>query len=96
MITPRTRLHLFILYTQISTPADLKALMSAVGQETKDHQTDSAKKVHIFEQKVPIPSYLIAIVVGALESRLVHINLYLICINVIEITSSAFHLNTLI
>ena len=57
---------------QISTPADLKALMSAVGQQTKDHQTDFGKKVHIFEQKVPIPSYLIAIVVGALESRLVH------------------------
>ena len=60
------------LTMQISTPADLKALMSAVGQQTKDHQTDSGKKVHIFEQKVPIPSYLIAIVVGALESRLVH------------------------
>ena len=45
--------------------------MSAIGQGSKDHVSDSSKRTHHFEQKVPIPSYLIALVVGALESRLV-------------------------
>ena len=51
-------------------PKDLVALMSAVKKETRAVGGDSDHLVNTFEQKVPIPSYLIAIVVGALESRL--------------------------
>ncbi|XP_035208388.1 leukotriene A-4 hydrolase-like isoform X1 [Stegodyphus dumicola] len=52
----------------ISAPYELIVLMSAVrdGEEIDD---DPLMKKYKFVQKVPIPSYLIAIVVGALESR---------------------------
>ena len=54
---------------QISSPVELVALMSAVKQESEVHPNDPSKMVHKFTQKVPIPSYLIAVVVGALECR---------------------------
>ncbi|XP_054715902.1 leukotriene A-4 hydrolase-like [Uloborus diversus] len=52
----------------ITAPYELTVLMSAVrdGEEIDD---DPLMKKYKFIQKVPIPSYLIAIVVGALESR---------------------------
>ena len=53
-------------------PKDLVALMSAVKKDTLACE-DSAFVENTFEQKVPIPCYLIAIVVGALESRCVSI-----------------------
>ena len=53
---------------QVTVPRDLVALMSAV-RSGEEPCTDNSKKTYCFEQTVPIPSYLIAIVVGALESR---------------------------
>ncbi|XP_072026586.1 leukotriene A-4 hydrolase-like isoform X2 [Amphiura filiformis] len=53
---------------KVTVPRDLVALMSAV-RSGEEACSDSAKKTYCFEQKVPIPSYLVAIVVGALESR---------------------------
>ncbi|XP_074645095.1 leukotriene A-4 hydrolase-like isoform X2 [Tubulanus polymorphus] len=53
----------------ISAPVDLEVLMSAVKQSTSQNPTEATHRVHTFHQKVPIPSYLIAIVVGAIESR---------------------------
>lgn len=52
----------------VSVPKELVVLMSAIG-DGEENSTDSRKKTFKFHQKVPIPSYLIAIVVGALESR---------------------------
>ena len=43
--------------------------MSAIKNGSELDPKDATKSLHHFEQKVPIPSYLIAIVVGALESR---------------------------
>lgn len=57
-----------IMY-QIRAPKALETLMSAVKKESCDDKQDSQYRVHNFEQKVPIPSYLIAIVVGALQSK---------------------------
>ena len=42
--------------------------MSAVKKETVEKPGDSNLVINSFEQKVPIPSYLLAIVVGALKS----------------------------
>ncbi|XP_040564272.1 LOW QUALITY PROTEIN: leukotriene A-4 hydrolase [Lepeophtheirus salmonis] len=53
---------------QITAPADLTVLMSAVRQEERLIM-DGTLKVTSFLQKIPIQSYLIAIVVGKLESR---------------------------
>ena len=50
-------------------PSGLTALMSAVKTTSEPLPGDSGAVTHNFEQKVPVPSYLIAIVVGALESR---------------------------
>ena len=55
--------------------------MSAIKKGSELDQKDAAKSLRHFEQKVPIPSYLIAIVVGALESR---------CDNTIAIIESNF------
>ncbi|GLH08252.1 Uncharacterized protein GBIM_13527 [Gryllus bimaculatus] len=53
---------------QVTAPSDLVVLMSAIRQgEPAD--VPEAWKVHRFQQKVPMPTYLIAIAVGALESR---------------------------
>eukprot|EP01101_Sappina_pedata_P000709 TRINITY_DN108_c0_g1_i2.p1 TRINITY_DN108_c0_g1~~TRINITY_DN108_c0_g1_i2.p1 ORF type:complete len:622 (-),score=285.30 TRINITY_DN108_c0_g1_i2:118-1983(-) len=50
---------------EIEVPKELVALMSALSTESVDK---GDKKVFKFEQKVPIPAYLIAIVVGDLVS----------------------------
>ncbi|XP_069682260.1 leukotriene A-4 hydrolase isoform X2 [Periplaneta americana] len=58
-----------VTYTaEITAPGDLTVLMSAqrVGEPTV---TSSGRKLHKFEQTVPIPVYLVAIVVGLLESH---------------------------
>ncbi|PSN34098.1 Leukotriene A-4 hydrolase [Blattella germanica] len=58
-----------VTYTaEITAPPELTVLMSAkrVGEPTL---TSNGQKVHKFEQPVPIPVYLIAIVVGLLESK---------------------------
>lgn len=44
-------------------------LMSAMKKGSQVNAKDQSKAVHEFEQKIPMPSYLLAIVVGALESR---------------------------
>ncbi|XP_062620462.1 leukotriene A-4 hydrolase-like, partial [Saccostrea cucullata] len=54
---------------KVTAPRDITILMSAVRLEPEPHPSDSSKLIHQFEQKVPIPTYLIAIVGGDLESR---------------------------
>lgn len=54
---------------KVSALREITILMSAVRNKPEPHPTDDTKLVHKFEQKVPIPSYLIAIVGGDLESR---------------------------
>nr|XP_022300395.1 leukotriene A-4 hydrolase-like isoform X2 [Crassostrea virginica] len=54
---------------KVTAPRDITVLMSAVRSEPEAHPTDSSKLVHQFNQKVPIPTYLIAIVGGDIESR---------------------------
>ncbi|PIK43951.1 putative leukotriene A-4 hydrolase [Apostichopus japonicus] len=53
---------------KVTVPRDLIALMSAerCGVEPS---ADPSEKTFLFKQKVPIPSYLLAVVVGKLESR---------------------------
>ena len=51
----------------ITAPAQLTALMSAI--RDGEDQVKGDKKISKFIQKVPIQSYLIAIAVGAVESR---------------------------
>ena len=58
----------------MTVPVDLVALMSAERLGDELCPSDSSKKTFLFKQSVPIPSYLIAIVVGLLESRLVFEN----------------------
>ncbi|XP_054717226.1 leukotriene A-4 hydrolase-like [Uloborus diversus] len=52
----------------VTAPSELTVLMSAV-KVSEDLDESKLIKSHTFKQKVPIPSYLIAIVVGALEKR---------------------------
>ena len=59
---------------QVTIPAELTALMSAERQGEESHSTDTSKKVCRFHQQTPIPSYLIALVVGALDSRQVRVS----------------------
>ncbi|KAG7215114.1 hypothetical protein INR49_022762 [Caranx melampygus] len=54
---------------QVSVPKDLVAVMSAVRDGQEVDPQDNSRVVFRFRQPVPMPSYLIAIVVGALESR---------------------------
>ena len=54
---------------QVTVPSELTALMSGERLGSEAHPTETGKKVFRFQQKVPIPSYLVAIVVGALECR---------------------------
>uniref|UniRef100_A0A8C3JNP1 Leukotriene A4 hydrolase n=1 Tax=Calidris pygmaea TaxID=425635 RepID=A0A8C3JNP1_9CHAR len=54
---------------QISVPKELVALMSANRDGEMPDPEDSSRKIYHFSQNVPIPCYLIALVVGALESR---------------------------
>lgn len=58
-----------VTYTaEVTAPPELTVLMSArrIGVPTV---TSTGLKLHKFEQPVPIPVYLVAIVVGCLESR---------------------------
>ncbi|XP_067998884.1 leukotriene A-4 hydrolase [Melanerpes formicivorus] len=54
---------------EISVPKELVALMSANREGELPDPEDSSRKIYQFSQNVPIPCYLIALVVGALESR---------------------------
>ncbi|XP_051974699.1 leukotriene A-4 hydrolase [Xyrauchen texanus] len=56
-------------YAQVSVPRELVALMSALRDGQEADPNDSSRVLYRFRQPVPMPSYLIAIVVGALESR---------------------------
>ncbi|KFO98817.1 Leukotriene A-4 hydrolase, partial [Calypte anna] len=56
-------------YAEISVPKELVALMSATRDGEVPDPEDSSRKIYRFSQNVPIPCYLIALVVGALESR---------------------------
>ncbi|KAM6153182.1 leukotriene A-4 hydrolase isoform 2-T2 [Erethizon dorsatum] len=59
-----------LTYTaEVSVPKELVALMSAVRDGEAPDPEDPSRKIYKFSQKVPIPCYLIALVVGALESR---------------------------
>ncbi|KAK6042472.1 peptidase family M1, partial [Cooperia oncophora] len=51
---------------QVTVPAGLTCLMSAIGEGSKG---DDEHTTFFFKQPVAIPSYLIAIVVGVLEKR---------------------------
>ncbi|CAG2227039.1 LTA4H [Mytilus edulis] len=54
---------------KITAPKEITLLMSAISTGSETDSSDSTKSIYRFEQKVPIPSYLIAIVGGDLESR---------------------------
>ncbi|TKS90372.1 Leukotriene A-4 hydrolase [Collichthys lucidus] len=54
---------------EVSVPKDLVAVMSAMRDGQEVDPQDNSRAVFRFRQPVPMPSYLIAIVVGALESR---------------------------
>nr|XP_006814590.1 PREDICTED: leukotriene A-4 hydrolase-like [Saccoglossus kowalevskii] len=56
---------------KVTVPRELVALMSALRVGEEPVSGDKSKWTYKFHQKVPIPSYLIAIVVGALESRVI-------------------------
>jgi len=43
--------------------------MSGERLVSEQHPTKAGKMVFRFRQEIPIPSYLVALVVGALESR---------------------------
>ncbi|KAL7882699.1 hypothetical protein SRHO_G00003570 [Serrasalmus rhombeus] len=57
-------------YAKVSVPKELIAVMSAVRDGQEPDPSDSSRAIYRFRQPVPMPSYLIALVVGALESRL--------------------------
>lgn len=56
-------------YAQVSAPKELVALMSAERDGEELDPQDKSLKIFRFRQTVPMPSYLIAVVVGALEWR---------------------------
>jgi leukotriene-A4 hydrolase len=53
---------------EVTAPADLTVLMSAV-PSSSSVLPEKSLKCHKFEQKIPIPSYLVAIVVGKLKGK---------------------------
>ena len=55
--------------SQVTVPSGLTALMGAERLGSEPHPTDAGKKVFRFQQKIPIPSNILALVVGAVESR---------------------------
>ncbi|MEE6519831.1 hypothetical protein FKM82_017582, partial [Ascaphus truei] len=59
----------FTYYCQVSIPKELVALMSAINDGDIPDPEDCKRKIYRFRQNVPIPSYLIALVVGAVEGR---------------------------
>jgi leukotriene-A4 hydrolase len=58
----------FTYTAEITVPAELEGLMSAP-QDGETVTLQDGRKRKTFDQKVPIPSYLLAVAVGALESR---------------------------
>ncbi|XP_028307424.1 leukotriene A-4 hydrolase [Gouania willdenowi] len=56
-------------YAKVSVPKDLVVVMSAVRDGQEEDPQDNSRIIYRFRQPVPMPSYLIAIGVGALESR---------------------------
>ncbi|XP_054623454.1 leukotriene A-4 hydrolase isoform X2 [Dunckerocampus dactyliophorus] len=56
-------------YAQVSVPKELVAAMSALRDGQEVDPQDSHRTVYRFRQPVPMPSYLMALVVGSLESR---------------------------
>ncbi|XP_051889373.1 leukotriene A-4 hydrolase [Pristis pectinata] len=56
---------------RVSVPKELVALMSANRDGELPDNLDESRKIYCFRQTVPIPSYLIALVVGCLESRVI-------------------------
>ncbi|XP_067914869.1 leukotriene A-4 hydrolase [Heterodontus francisci] len=54
---------------RVSVPKELVALMSANRDGELADDQDESRKIFCFRQMVPMPSYLIALVVGSLESR---------------------------
>ncbi|XP_043569231.1 leukotriene A-4 hydrolase [Chiloscyllium plagiosum] len=58
-------------YARVSVPKELVALMSANRDGELADNKDDSRKIYCFQQMVPMPSYLIALVVGSLESRVI-------------------------
>nr|XP_014343641.1 PREDICTED: leukotriene A-4 hydrolase [Latimeria chalumnae] len=56
---------------QVSVPSELVVAMSAKRDGERPDPQDNTRKIYRFRQTVPMPCYLIAIVVGALESRVI-------------------------
>ena len=54
---------------QVTAPKEITILMSAIRMGVVACEGDASSMMHCFEQKVPIPSYLLAIVGGDIESR---------------------------
>ena len=54
---------------EVTTPTSLTALMSAERKGSRVHPDSPDKMVTQFEQSIPVPSYLVTLVVGALVSR---------------------------
>ena len=53
----------------VEVPCGLTALMSAISDGDEPAASGEGRRRFLFSQKVPIPSYLIALVVGHLDSR---------------------------
>ena len=68
----------------MNVPSELTALMSAERLGEEPHSTQPGKKLCKFQQKTPIPSYLIALVVGALDSRYVDLLNAILAIDVLR------------
>uniref|UniRef100_A0A4W6DD76 Leukotriene A-4 hydrolase n=1 Tax=Lates calcarifer TaxID=8187 RepID=A0A4W6DD76_LATCA len=71
-------------YAQVSVPKDLVAVMSAVRDGQEVDPQDNSRIIYRFRQPVAMPSYLIAIVVGALESRYSFSHLFTDCLCVCQ------------
>ena len=61
--------RIIFISLQITAPAELTALMSALRQGEPAPLSGGGKRSHRFEQRVPVQSYLIALAVGELQSR---------------------------
>ncbi len=53
----------------IRAPTGLTALMSAIGNGKRE--LEGGKTEFYFSQRVPVPSYLVALVIGNLQGRVV-------------------------
>ncbi|XP_014235450.1 leukotriene A-4 hydrolase [Trichogramma pretiosum] len=54
---------------EVRAPAELNVLMSAIKEDILPLHDEQSTKVHVFNQPLPVPSYLIALAVGALVSK---------------------------